>query len=63
MGAARRTARCGNGWYRTGAICGMLLAASGLGVAFPPKFDLLNRNKQSIAVDLKGPKAWRPSII
>lgn len=44
-------------------FCGMLLAASGLGVAFPPKFDLLNRNKQSIAVDLKGPKAWRPSIV
>lgn len=47
-------------------FCGMLLAdmgaevvridrleASGLGVTFPPKYDLLNRNKRSLAIDLK----------
>lgn len=47
-------------------FCGMLLAdmgaevvridrleASGLGVAFPPQFDMLNRNKRSLAIDLK----------
>lgn len=50
-------------------FCGMLLAdmgadvvridrleASGLGMAFPPKFDMLNRNKRSLAVDLKRPE-------
>ncbi len=47
-------------------FCGMLLAdmgaevvridrlaSSGLGVEFPPRFDLLNRNKRSLAIDLK----------
>jgi len=47
-------------------FCGMLLAdmgadvvridrleASGLGIAFPPRFDMLNRNKRSIAINLK----------
>lgn len=49
-----------------GPMCGMLLAdlgaevlrvdrlvPSGLGIERPPQFDLLNRNKRSIAVDLK----------
>ncbi len=49
-----------------GPMCGMLLAdlgaevlrvdrvaPSGLGIERPPKFDLLNRGKRSIAVDLK----------
>ena len=49
-----------------GPFCGMLLAdmgadvvrverlaASDRGIDFPPRFDLLNRNKRSIAVDLK----------
>jgi alpha-methylacyl-CoA racemase len=47
-------------------FCGMLLAdmgaqvlrvdrqvASGIGIPVPPKFDLLNRNKYSVAVDVK----------
>jgi alpha-methylacyl-CoA racemase len=29
------------------------LEPSGLGIAFPPRFDLLNRNKSSLAIDLK----------
>jgi alpha-methylacyl-CoA racemase len=50
-------------------FCGMLLAdmgaevvridrleASGLGIAFPPEFDMLNRNKRSLAIDLKRPQ-------
>lgn len=50
-------------------FCGMLLAdmgaevvridrleASGLGIAFPPAFDMLNRNKRSLAIDLKRPE-------
>ncbi|HSW20858.1 MAG TPA: CaiB/BaiF CoA-transferase family protein, partial [Ramlibacter sp.] len=49
-----------------GPFCGMLLADMGAdvvrverlvvgdrGIDFPPKFDLLNRNKRSLAVDLK----------
>lgn len=49
-----------------GPFCGMLLAdmgadvvrierlsASDSGVNFPPRFDLLNRNKRSVAIDLK----------
>jgi len=49
-------------------FCGMLLAdmgaevvridrlaASDLGVALPPRFDLLNRGKRSLAIDLKQP--------
>lgn len=52
-----------------GPFCGMLLAdmgaevvridrreASGLGLAFSPKFDLHNRNKRSLAIDLKRPE-------
>ncbi|MES2339166.1 MAG: CaiB/BaiF CoA-transferase family protein [Pseudomonadota bacterium] len=31
------------------------LGASGLAAGFPPKFDMLNRNKRSLAVDLKHP--------
>ncbi|EFG6100861.1 CoA transferase, partial [Escherichia coli] len=30
-------------------------ADSGLGIAFPPQFDLMNRSKRSIAIDLKSP--------
>ena len=49
-----------------GPFCGMLLAdmgadivrverlkASDRGIDFPPRFDLLNRNKRSVAIDLK----------
>lgn len=49
-----------------GPFCGMLLADMGAdvirvdrvdqvdrGIDFPPKFDLLNRNKRSVAIDLK----------
>ena len=49
-----------------GPFCGMLLADMGAdvvrverlaatdrGIEFPPKFDLLNRNKRSVAIDLK----------
>lgn len=32
------------------------LATSGLGIPVPPKYDLLNRNKRSIAVDIKSPE-------
>ncbi|HSK41159.1 MAG TPA: CaiB/BaiF CoA-transferase family protein [Arenibaculum sp.] len=52
-----------------GPFCGMLLAdmgadvvrvdrlaPSGLGVAIPVRYDLFNRNKRSIAVDLKSPE-------
>lgn len=50
-------------------FCGMLLADLGadvvridrldttdLGVSFPERFDLLNRNKRSVAIDLKSPE-------
>jgi alpha-methylacyl-CoA racemase len=52
-----------------GPFCGMLLAdmgadvvrvdrlaPSGLGVAIPVRYDLFNRNKRSLAVDLKSPE-------
>ena len=52
-----------------GQLCGMLLADMGaqllritrigqadLGVAIPPRFDLMNRSRPSIAVDLKRPE-------
>jgi alpha-methylacyl-CoA racemase len=32
------------------------LVASDIGIPVPPKFDLLNRNKRSVAVDLKSPE-------
>jgi alpha-methylacyl-CoA racemase len=53
-------------------FCGMLLAdmgaqvlrvdrqvASGIGITVPPKYDLLNRNKYSVAIDVKSAEGCR----
>ncbi len=58
-----------------GPFCGMLLADMGAdvvrverlaatdrGIDFPPKFDLLNRNKRSLAIDLKS-EAGRAAVL
>ncbi len=58
-----------------GPFCGMLLADMGAdvvrverlastdrGIEFPPKFDLLNRNKRSLAIDLKS-EAGRAAVL
>jgi alpha-methylacyl-CoA racemase len=58
-----------------GPFCGMLLAdlgadvvridrlgATDLGVPFPERFDLLNRNKRSVAIDLKSEAGRRTAL-